>query len=163
MKIPTDKVLHFILALILAILVSIVIANAIYNLMPNNPGHRLWGRRQQGRVDSNQRAWRHGRFQDSKITAKSLSHHVTRTNRSLRVVHSHDTLPNGLHQRHRYSGLNQCHLLQDRKKVAVSGLHGDRRNTRPCASAQCHTRQLSVRGILHCRLNLVCSIGTGIP
>lgn len=40
MKIPTDKVLHFILALILAILVSIVIANAIYNLMPNNPGAR---------------------------------------------------------------------------------------------------------------------------
>lgn len=40
MKIANDKVLHFILALILAILVSIVIANAIYNLMPNNPGAR---------------------------------------------------------------------------------------------------------------------------
>lgn len=40
MKIPTDKVLHFILALILAILASIVIANAIYDLMPNNPSAR---------------------------------------------------------------------------------------------------------------------------
>lgn len=40
MKIPTDKVLHFIVSLILAILASTVIANAIYNLMPNNPGTR---------------------------------------------------------------------------------------------------------------------------
>ena len=37
-KVPTDKVLHFIVSLILAILASTVIANAIYNLMPNNPG-----------------------------------------------------------------------------------------------------------------------------
>lgn len=39
-KVPTDKVLHFIVSLILAILASTVIANAIYNLMPNNPGAR---------------------------------------------------------------------------------------------------------------------------
>lgn len=38
--VPTDKVLHFIVSLILAILASTVIANAIYNLMPNNPGAR---------------------------------------------------------------------------------------------------------------------------
>lgn len=39
-KVPTDKVLHFIVSLILAILASTVIANAIYNLMPDNPGAR---------------------------------------------------------------------------------------------------------------------------
>lgn len=39
-RIPTDKVLHFIVSLILAILASTFIANAIYNLMPDNPGAR---------------------------------------------------------------------------------------------------------------------------
>lgn len=39
-KVPTDKVLHFIVSLILAILASTFIANAIYNLMPDNPGAR---------------------------------------------------------------------------------------------------------------------------
>lgn len=39
-KVPTDKMLHFIVSLILAILASTVIANAIYNIMPDNPGAR---------------------------------------------------------------------------------------------------------------------------
>lgn len=39
-KVPTDKVLHFIVSLILAILASTFIANAIYNIMPDNPGAR---------------------------------------------------------------------------------------------------------------------------
>lgn len=39
-KISSDKVLHFIVSLLLAILASTMIANAIYNLMPDNPGAR---------------------------------------------------------------------------------------------------------------------------
>lgn len=39
-KVPSDKVLHFIVSLVLAILVSTVITTAIYNLMPDNPGAR---------------------------------------------------------------------------------------------------------------------------
>ena len=40
-KVPTDKVLHFIVSLILAIIASTVSANVIYNFMPNNPGVRM--------------------------------------------------------------------------------------------------------------------------
>lgn len=39
-KVPTDKMLHFIVSLLLAIVASTIIANAIYNIMPDNPGAR---------------------------------------------------------------------------------------------------------------------------
>lgn len=40
MKIATDKKLHFIVSLVLGIVASTIIANAIYSLMPDNPGAR---------------------------------------------------------------------------------------------------------------------------
>lgn len=39
-KVPTDKMLHFIVSFLLAIVASTIIANAIYNIMPDNPSAR---------------------------------------------------------------------------------------------------------------------------